>query len=93
MQSLNPLALGSPLQLLGTYAGRYSDLRTWLARAEINRDRNLRLQFLAGLGVNSNLAGPIYDQMMNPAKFPDDMVLGSPESIAAMKAMFHHRRF
>jgi hypothetical protein len=31
--------------------------------------------------------------MMSAAKFPDDMVLGSPESIAMMRAMFHRRRF
>ena len=91
--SLHEAGYGTALELLSTYAARASDLREWVRNAQINRDRNLRLQFLAGLGVNSNLAGPIYDQMMNPAKFPDDMVLGSPESIAAMKAMFHHRRF
>ncbi len=91
--SLREAGYGSGVELLSTYAARASDLRQWVRTAQINRDRNLRLQFLAGLGVNSNLAGPIYDQMMNAAKFPDDMVLGSPESSAAMKAMFHHRRF
>jgi spermidine synthase len=91
--SLQEAGYNTALELLSTYAARAQDLREWVRNAQINRDRNLRLQFLAGLGVNSNLAGPIYDQMVDIAKFPDDMVLGSPESIAAMKAMFHRRRF
>ncbi|MCU1326816.1 MAG: Spermine synthase [Bryobacterales bacterium] len=91
--SLGEAGYSTGLELLSTYAAGASDLREWVKTAQINRDRNLRLQFLAGLGVNSNLAGPIYDEMMSAAKFPDDMVLGSPESIAAMKATFHRRRF
>jgi spermidine synthase len=91
--SLTEAGYGTAVELLSTYAARAQDLREWVRNAQINRDRNLRLQFLAGLGVNSNLAGPIYDQMVDIAKFPDDMVLGSPESVAAMKAMFHRRRF
>jgi spermidine synthase len=84
---------GAALDLLSTYAAQASDLREWMREAEINRDRNLRLQYLAGLGLNTNAAGQIYDQMLSPAKFPDNLISGSPESAAAMRALFHRRRY
>ena len=37
--------------LLTTYGGQARDLAPWLADAEINRDSNLRLQYLAGMGL------------------------------------------
>jgi hypothetical protein len=39
--------------LMATYAGQARDLRPWLTDAEINTDRNLRLEYLAGLGNTS----------------------------------------
>ena len=79
VQSLNPLALGTPLQLLSTYAGRYADLRTWLAGAEINRDRNLRLQYLAGMQLDSLSGSAAYNEMLRHRVFPFDIFQG-PES-------------
>ncbi len=92
-KSLHDAGYASTLDLLSTYAAQASDLREWMRTAEINRDRNLRLQYLAGLALNVNAAGMIYDQMLSPAKFPENVVVGSPESVAAMKAMFHRRRY
>lgn len=51
-QSLAEVNFHSVPQLLGTYAGQASDLKDWLKGAEINRDLNLRLQYLAGMGLN-----------------------------------------
>jgi spermidine synthase len=59
--------------------------------AEINRDRNLRLQYPAGLGLNTNAAGTIYDQMPGSAVFPENLFTGSPEPIAALRARFHRK--
>ncbi len=50
-RSLGEIGIYSVVDLLGRYAGRASDLKAWLADAAINRDRNLRLQYLAGLGA------------------------------------------
>ena len=36
--------------------------RAWLKQAQINRDRNLRLQYLAGMGLNLDQAGLAYPQ-------------------------------
>jgi spermidine synthase len=90
---LGEAGYSSALELLSTYAAQSSDLHEWMRDAQINRDRNLRLQYLAGLGLNTNAAGIIYDQMLSPAKFPDNLMVGSPESATAMRAMFHRRRF
>jgi hypothetical protein len=43
--------------------------------------------------VNTNAAELIYSQMLGPAMFPQDMMTGSPETIASLKARFHQRRF
>jgi spermidine synthase len=45
-QSLAEIGFKSVVQMLATYAGQASDLGAWLKGAEINRDRNLRLQYL-----------------------------------------------
>jgi spermidine synthase len=92
-QSLREAGYVSALDLLSTYAAQASDLRAWMKGAEINRDRNLRLQYLAGLGVNTNAAGTIYDQLLTPARFPENLVSGSPESARAFRSVFHRRRY
>src|SRR4051812_48982238 len=48
-QSLRQIGINSAVDLFGTYAGRTTDMANWLKDAQINRDSNLRLQFLAGL--------------------------------------------
>lgn len=64
--------------LLCTYAGRGPDLATWLKDAQINTDRNLRLQYLAGLGLNAYRGAEIYDKILACRKFPETLFTGSP---------------
>jgi spermidine synthase len=66
-------SLGSAVELLSTYAGSYADLKGWLAAAEINRDRSLRLQYLAGLHLNSLTGSDSYAEMLSFRKFPEDI--------------------
>jgi spermidine synthase len=79
-QSLAEVGFNSSIDLLGTYAGRGPELAPWLVGAEINRDRNLRLQYLAGLGNNSFQGGPIYDAILSYRRFPHDLFGGSEMS-------------
>ncbi len=65
-QSLREIGIDSAVALLANYAGTPKDLAPWLVDAQLNRDRNLRLQYLAGLGLNLNVAGPIYANMLKP---------------------------
>src|SRR5581483_4398622 len=71
--SLQEVALGSAVDLLARYGGRASDLAPWLAGAQINRDRDLRLQYLAGLAVNDSMSEQIFDEMLRYRRYPDDL--------------------
>jgi spermidine synthase len=85
-QSLSEIGATNPLALFATYAGRRSDLGAWVEGAEINRDRDLRLQYLGGWGINSSLEDAIYRDMMHYRRSPDGLFQGSPERVAAALA-------
>jgi spermidine synthase len=75
-ESLREVGFRSAVDLLATYAGRGTDLRPWLSGAEINLDRNLRLQYLAGMGLNLQEADSIYSEMLHYRVFPEDLFTG-----------------
>jgi spermidine synthase len=77
-QSLREIGMSSAVDLFSTYAGRRSDLEPWLRTAQINHDRNLRLQYLAGLGLNLYQADVIYSDMLRyVTRTPDDLFIAS----------------
>jgi len=78
-RSLEEVGFKTVVSLLGTYAGQGADLSPWLSQAEINRDRNLRLQYLAGMGLNLDQAGYIYDQILSYRRFPEELFVGSDQ--------------
>ncbi len=80
--SLREVGFASVVQLLATYAGQEPDLRPWLAGAEINRDGNLRLQYMAGLALNVSKEGTIYNQMLTYRKFPENLFAGRKTAVA-----------
>jgi spermidine synthase len=84
-KSLSEVGINSAVELFGTYAGRKSDMKNWLSDAQINTDRNLKLQYLAGLGLNLYQSDAIYKAMIREAKYPDDLFEGSPEALAALR--------
>jgi spermidine synthase len=83
--ALTGLGFDSAVDLLATYAGRFSDLKTWLAAAEINRDRTLRLQYLAGLHLDSNKGTDAYAEILGYRKFPHDIFHGPPARLVALQ--------
>jgi spermidine synthase len=78
--ALDVLGFESALDLLATYTGRAIELQAWLAEAEINRDRNLRLQYLAGLELESVSGAGTYEEMLAYRSFPYDVFQGSTET-------------
>jgi spermidine synthase len=84
-QSLREIGIYSAVDLFGTYAGRRSDMQGWLKDATINTDRNLRLQYLAGLGLNLYQSDAIYKGMIRESRYPADLFEGSPETLQALK--------
>ena len=64
--------------LMATYAGQARDLRPWLIDAQLNTDRNLRLEYLAGMG-NNVYDAQIYQDMLAYRRFPEEMFTASAE--------------
>ncbi len=79
LRSLKDVELDSVVGLLLRYGGRASDLRPWTEDAEINLDRNLRLQYIAGLGLNYDERRRIYDEMMSYRRYPENLLAGDGE--------------
>lgn len=77
--SLTTVGFSSPIALFATYAGQASDMAVWLRDAAVNTDRNLRLQYLAGVGLNQYTAAPIYEQIAQFRKAPDALFIADEE--------------
>ena len=84
--SLREIGINSAVELFGTYAGQRSDMAGWLKDGIINTDRNLKLQYLAGLGLNLYRSDAIYKAMIRQSRYPDGLFTGSPETLNALKA-------
>ena len=78
--SLDEVGFNSGLDLLATYAGTAADLRPWLAKAEINRDRNLRLQYLAGFSAHEHREAAIYNEMVQYRSYPETVFVATTAS-------------
>jgi spermidine synthase len=83
-ESLREIGIRSAVDLLATYAGQKSDLEPWYAGAQLNRDGDLRLQYLAGWGINSSLEDVIYRQMLSYRRLPWNIFTGSPERVQSL---------
>ncbi len=86
--SLSEVGFNSAADLLSTYAGYAPDLGAWLKDAAINRDRDLRLQYLAGMGLNLQRAAAIYSDILQFRRLPDGLFAGSGPSAEALRGMF-----
>ena len=85
-RSLHDVGFNSLVGLLATYGGQAADLQQWTAGAEINRDGNLRLQYLAGLALNDSMEGAIYNEILSYRKFPRNLFVGSEPRLQALAA-------
>ncbi|HTS49565.1 MAG TPA: fused MFS/spermidine synthase [Bryobacteraceae bacterium] len=82
--SLRDIGVNSPIDLFATYAGQRSDLSPWYQGAQLNRDQDLRLQYLAGWGINSQLEAELYRDMMSHVRPPTTLFEGSPQLVASL---------
>ena len=78
--------------MFATYAGRAVDLQSYFAGAQINDDMNLRLQYLAGLGVNSMAFQKVFAEVMSYRKFPNDLFRGSEGRIDVLRTLLRVKR-
>jgi spermidine synthase len=87
--SLTAVGFDSAVDLLATYLGRGQDLVPWLAGAQITTDRNLRLEYLAGIGVNNNTGTEIRDSLLRYRRFPDDLFTGDQVTVSRLRERLH----
>jgi spermidine synthase len=74
-RSLGEVGITSLVDLFSGYLGSKGELEPWLAGAEINRDRNLRLQYLAGMGKYTIEMEEIYSELDRLRTFPDSIFI------------------
>jgi spermidine synthase len=84
-QSLIEIGMNSPVELFATYAGRKADLVDWLKGALMNEDRNLRMQYLAGIGLDTDDAAAIYASMLAHRRFPQDLFTSSEDRVESLR--------
>lgn len=85
-RSLRDVGFNDAISLLGTYAGQGSDLREWMSYAQLNTDRNLRLQYLAGMSLNTYKATTLLSEIFDFYRFPENIFSGSEETMERLRA-------
>jgi spermidine synthase len=84
--SLSDAGFNSAEDLFGTFSGSARDVQAWLADAQLNRDGDLRLQYLAGLALNKSEEDTIYKQILATRRLPSPQFTGSPKAMADLYA-------
>ena len=59
--------------------------KEWMRNAQIDTDSNLRLQYLAGMWLNSYTGRAILNGILQRYRFPDQVFVGSEERIQMLK--------
>ena len=83
--SLRNVGFESAIDLISSYAGRGTNLAAWLKDAAVNTDRDLRLQYLAGLGLNVRDQSRIYSELTQARRIPDGLFVGSAANLAELR--------
>ncbi len=86
--SLNGIGVNSLSDLLSIYTSDASDLEPWIRGAQINHDGDLRLSYLAGWGINSQISDALYQRMLQYRHPPLRLLVGSPQSVYQYLAAF-----
>jgi spermidine synthase len=92
LASLDEVAFHSAVEVLASYTGGASTLQSYLADAQINEDLNMRLQYLAGLGLNSMSHPKIYQDILSYRDFPQELFTGSGGRMDALRTLLRARR-
>ncbi|MGA2713725.1 MAG: SAM-dependent methyltransferase [Bryobacteraceae bacterium] len=85
--SLGDVGIHSAVDFIATYAGRASDLGSMTVNAPINEDLNMRLQYMAGLGLNSMAFPQIYRNLLSYRRFPDGLLTGAAWRMDLLKTL------
>lgn len=83
-KSLRYVGFVSAIDLMSSYAGRVADLADWLKGSTLNTDRDLRLQYLAGMDVNLYAQHQIQFDLMQARRMPAGLFVASPKTLAEL---------
>ncbi|HEX5281289.1 MAG TPA: fused MFS/spermidine synthase, partial [Micropepsaceae bacterium] len=83
-QSLSDAGMNSAADLFATYTADKKTIAPWLEGAAINHDRDLRLQYLAGLALNHAEEDTIYRGMLLYWTRPASLFHGSAQNLDAL---------
>jgi spermidine synthase len=83
--SLRTVGFDSALDLLSTFAADAETLAPWLAGAPRNTDTNLRLQYLAGAGLNVFAAAEIFGELAASDVTPSRLFTGTPAELEELR--------
>ncbi len=92
-ESLAAIGCENAADLFASFAAAGPDLASWLADAQINRDANLRLQYLAGLGVNAYEQASIYRSILDAGAWPEGVFTGSPARLNRLRKLGRKIRY
>lgn len=82
LESMTEIGFPTATSMYATYLGDEETMRDWLKGAQINTDRNLRLMYLAGWGINAEMADQLYRKIFAMWQTPKAYFTGSPEGLA-----------
>lgn len=85
-QSLADVNYPDAISLFGTFAADASQLSDYLSDAQINRDRNLRLQYLAGMAVNRYEQADLYAKLKGAGGWKEGLFKGDEATLAQLRA-------
>jgi spermidine synthase len=85
-QSLIDVNYPDAVSLFGTFAADASQLEGYLRDAQINRDRNLRLQYLAGMAVNQYQQADLYAKLKAAGGWKDGLFKGDEATMNRLRA-------
>ena len=88
LQSLVEVELGTALKLLTTYAGQGPDLDEWLSDVQLNQDSNMRLQYLAGMGLNLLQSDAILQKFLDHREYPANLFVVDPSDEFLFRRIF-----
>lgn len=83
-QSLRDVQMASVTDLFRTFAATREDLTPWMSDGLINRDRNLRLQYVAGKALNMAMEDSILREMLAYRKHDASIFSGAPGRVAVV---------
>jgi spermidine synthase len=84
-ESLHAVGIRSALDLMAAFAGQRSDMDGWLADAELNLDRSLRLEYLAGEAVDLQAEDRIVHAMAGRLSYPQQLFVVNDEQERSLR--------